>query len=127
MILQGELRFETTIKFSHYYFKKENDQLKNICFMTERMVKLANTFSDVLILDTTHKTNRFNLPLLDIIVINNLGRSCTCFIALLENQKTESILWALRAFKEKLTVTPNVIFSDEDEAIIGSNNFLILF
>jgi len=111
----------------NYYFKKENDQLKNICFMTERMVKLANTFSDVLILDTTHKTNRFNLPLLDIIVINNLGRSCTCFIALLENQKTESILWALRAFKEKLTVIPNVIFSDEDEAIVGSNNFLILF
>jgi len=95
--------------------------------MTERMVKLANTFSDVLILDTTHKTNRFNLPLLDIIVINNLGRSCTCFIALLENKKTKSILWALRAFKEKLTVILNVIFSDEDEAIVGSNNFLILF
>ena len=88
--------------------------------MTTRMVSLANTFSDVLILDTTHKTNRFNLPLLDIIVINNLGRSCTCFVALLENQKKESILWALKAFKEKLTQTPKVIFSDEDEAILGN-------
>ena len=63
----------------NYYLKKDDNQLKNICFMTTRMVSLANTFSDVLILDTMHKTNRFNLPLLDIIA--NLGRSCTCFVA----------------------------------------------
>ena len=64
--------------------------------MTERMKKLANTFYDVVILDATHKTNRFGMPLLDIITIDNLGKSCTLFIALLRSQKYEEFLWALK-------------------------------
>jgi len=39
------------------------------------MISVAKQFSDVLIIDTTHGTNRFNLPLLDIAAINNLGKN----------------------------------------------------
>jgi len=87
--------------------------------MTNRMINLANLYFDVLIIDTTHKTNRFNLPLLDIIAVNNLGKSVTIFIALLENQKKESFVWALDSFASQLTNKPLLIFSDEEEAIIS--------
>ena len=109
-----------------YFFKTENfenGQLKNLCFMTSKMMTLANEFSDVIIIDTTHKTNRFNLPLLDIIIVDNLGRSCTCFIALLPDQTEESFVWALSCFKSRLKKSPNVILSDEEEALISSINF----
>ena len=66
--------------------------------MTKRMKELANTFSDVLIIDTSHKTNRFGMPLLDIVCINSFGKTCTVFIALLKDSKYESFIWALNEF-----------------------------
>ena len=93
--------------------------MQNLCFMTNRMVNLANLYNDVLFIDTTHKNNRFNLPLLDIVAVNNLGKTVTVFISLLENQKTESFVWALKSFASKLTNKPLLIFSDEDDAIIS--------
>lgn len=104
-----------------YFFKEQTieNQLCKICFMTLRMIQLANMYADVLILDTTHKTNRFNLPLLDIIVVDNLGRSCTIFVGLLNNQTIESFVWALEAFRENLNRQPNLILSDEDEALLS--------
>lgn len=110
-----------------YFFKtkyNENKQLQSLCFMTSKMLKLSNEFNDVVIIDTTHKTNRFNLPLLDIIIIDNLGRSCTCFVSLLSDQTEASFNWALSAFKSKLKKCPAVIFSDEEEALISSYLFL---
>jgi len=99
--------------------------------MTERMKKLANTFYDVVIIDATHKTNRFGMPLLDIITIDNLGKSCTLFIALLRSQKYEEFLWALKCFKNNIQNSPLVIFTDEEDAlrkgIFFSNHFTFFF
>ena len=64
--------------------------LQNFCFMTSRMIDLTEKFADVLIMDTTFKTNRFGMPLLDVICVNNLGKSCIVFVAMLENSKYES-------------------------------------
>jgi len=61
---------------------KEN-KLKNYCYMSKRMKDMVNYFSDVLIIDTSHKINRFNLPLLDIVCINNLGKTTTVFLGLM--------------------------------------------
>jgi len=104
-----------------YYFKKMvlNNQLQRICFMTPCMIQLANICNNVIIIDTTHKTNRFNMPMLDVIIIDNLGRSRTIFVALLDSQKIDSFKWALESLKEKLSMNPPVIFSDEDEALLS--------
>jgi len=60
------------------------------------MKMLVNQFLGVIILDATYKINRFNLLLLlDIVVVDQFGKSKTCFIALLCNQKEESFIWAL--------------------------------
>ena len=70
---------------------------------------------------TTFKTNCFGMPLLDIICINNLGKSCTMFVALLSNSKYTSFRWTLSEFQKNLKVKPKVIFSDEEEALRKSN------
>ena len=97
--------------------KNQKDELLRFSLMTKRMIKLANNFNDVIIIDTTHKSNRFNMPLLDIVVINNLGKTSTCFFSLLNDQRHESFCWALEQFKSKLTKNPSVIFSDDEEAL----------
>ena len=74
-------------------------------------------FSGVIIIDTSHKTNRFNLPLLDIALISNIDQTCSCFFSLMPNQKYESFEWSLINFKKQLKNSPEVIFSDDEEAL----------
>ena len=70
------------LKRSSYFgnLLSEDGKLRNVCFMSPRMKDLTLAFDDVLFIDMTHKSNRFGLPLLDIILVNNHGRSCTCFL-----------------------------------------------
>ena len=77
-------------------------------------------------MDATHKTNRFNLPLLDAAVVNNFGKTCTIFWSLIENEKEESFSWALDQFKNNLENQPKLIFVDEDDALINGKVILLL-
>jgi len=97
--------------------KNKENQLEHFCFMTPYMKNLTKYFSDVLVIDTSHKTNRFGMPFLDIVLVNNHGKTCLCFVALLKNQQYESFMWALTKFKANLEKDPMVIFSDEEEAL----------
>lgn len=98
------------------YFEHEhqNQRLIHFSFMTNRMKCLANKFNDVYIIDASHKTNRFGMPLFDVVCINNLGKTCTVFIALLKSHKYEEFLWALNC---NLNDFPLVIFSDEEDLL----------
>jgi len=95
----------------------KDGRLKNCCYMSNRMKNMADYFSDVLIIDTSHKINRFNLPMLDIVCVNNLGRTTTVFVGLLGDQTYQTFLWILENFKNQLAESPKVIFTDEEEAL----------
>ena len=112
------LEQDHNIRGGFYDIMKDDDgKLLNCCYMTQRMHRVLESFSDVLIIDTSHKTNRFNLPLLDIVVINNLGKTITCFISLLKDQKFESFQWALSRFAKWSRKPIGVVFSDDEEAL----------
>ena len=72
---------------SFYDVQISDNEFKGVYFMTQRMISIAQYFYDVFIMDTTHSTNRFNLPSFDIVAINNLGKTTTCFLGLLPDQK----------------------------------------
>ena len=62
----------------NYFYKKEfgqDRQILNICFMIPRMRILANQYNDILIVDCTNQTNRFNFPLMDIVIIDQNGKT----------------------------------------------------
>jgi len=69
------LKSDSENRNSFYKVQCVDSEFKGLSFMTKRMISVAKQFSDVLIIDTTHGTNRFNLPLLDIAAINNLGKN----------------------------------------------------
>ena len=99
------------------FLSDEKNKLLNCCYMSSRMHRNLAKFKDVLIIDSTHKSNRFGMPLLDVVVVNNLGHTITCFISLLQNQKYDSFHWALSNLKNQLKGEPVVIFSDDEEAL----------
>jgi len=100
-----------------YSVQFENNRLKHCCYMSSRMRSLFEYFNDVVIIDTTHKLNRFNLPFLDVTLVNNMEKSVTAFFALLSDQKYESFQWALSKLKTQLRRMPIVIFSDNESAL----------
>ena len=112
-----------------YSAEFHENRLQNCCYMSLRMKTMFEYFNDVIIIDSTFKLNRFNLPFLDVTLINNLGKSVTGFFALLNNQKYESYLWALQKLRRQLTKMPIVIFSDDETALrngtLFKDNFFI--
>jgi hypothetical protein len=52
-------------------------------------------YPEVLLLDCTYKTNKYSMPLLDMIGIDAIGRSfCIAFI-FLSDESEEDYMWAL--------------------------------
>lgn len=50
-------------------------------------------YHDILILDTTFKTNRFNMPLVLIVGIDNNGKNIIIGFALISKDDSESYEW----------------------------------
>jgi len=55
-------------------------------FYNKQNEDFSYNFSDVVIIDVTHQTNRFGPPLLDIVVIDSEGGTYTCFVAIMKDQ-----------------------------------------
>jgi hypothetical protein len=55
-----------------------------------RSVKYLNKHPDVLLLDCMYKTNKFDMPLLDILGIDHYGNSFTIALCFLDHEVTEN-------------------------------------
>jgi len=111
------LKDESDLRNGFYEADIQNNQLRSVCFMSNRMKHMLKYFSDVLVLDITHKMNRFNLPCLDVALINNIGKTCICFFALMKDQKEDTLTWALQKLQSQMDTDPKVIFTDDDSAL----------
>ena len=63
--------------------------------MSQSMRLSYQRYSDVVILDTTFKTNRFGLPLVLMAGINNEGRNQIFALALVSSESIEDFSWIL--------------------------------
>nr|XP_043620091.1 PKS-NRPS hybrid synthetase cheA-like [Erigeron canadensis] len=84
--------------------------------------KLAKTFSNIFLMDCTYKTNKYNMPLLDIIGVSCFNTSFYSGFAFLEKEDEESYAWALSAFKKTVGLgnQPFVIMTDRELALMNS-------
>lgn len=106
------------------YFAIEKDQsnrLKQAIFISETMLKFSNYFLDIIIIDTTYKRNRFNLPLVNVIGIDNFGHNIMLAFGLLTDEKLESYKWFFKELKSIWNRDPlNVITDDSFELQEGN-------
>src|SRR3954464_8259643 len=85
-------------------------------------IKLFNIFPTVLVMDSTYKTNKYRLPLLEIVDVTSTDKTFSVGFAFLECEKEENITWALGICKSLLVdqkVMPNVIVIDRDNALMN--------
>ena len=91
---------------------KTINQLENFVFSTENMQKLYQLFNDVILIDSTYKTNKFNMPLLILTGISEEGKTFMIGFAVLSSEKEANVSWALDKIFKFLSKKSQIICSD---------------
>lgn len=114
-------------KYGDWLFRYElndDNSLKTLFGMHRTSIAMLRTNHWVLWMDCTYKTNRFRMPLLNIVGAASSGQTFHAAFAFLSNEKEESISFALECLqelyqKEGLTA-PKTIFTDKDNASLNA-------
>jgi hypothetical protein len=98
----------------HYHTRLDSDnRLTAIFFAHSESVLYLHQNPDILILDCTYKTNRYDMPLLDMIGVDALQKSFCIAFAFLLGESEEDYSWALQHLKALYQHTlPSVILID---------------
>lgn len=93
-----------------------DSRVTGLLFAHPRSLAYLEAYPDILILDCTYKTNKYKMPLLDMVGVDACGRSFCIAFAFLNGEAEEDYLWALgslRAIYERAGIRhPSVILTD---------------
>ncbi len=88
-----------------------------IFFMHRSLISMCQTFGTVFFLDYTYKTNKFNMPMLNVVDITSTYVTFNVGFAFLHAENEEAYAWVLEQFSE--VVTPKVLCTDRELALMN--------
>jgi hypothetical protein len=69
--------------------------VQDIFWAHEGSVKLFHTFPTTVILDATNKTNRYKLPLLEMVGVTSTNIACSILFSYMDSKRSDNYIWAL--------------------------------
>lgn len=102
-----------------FRFRLDDDgRLCNIFWRDSRMKEDYMTYGDVVVFDTTYRTNKYNLICAPFVGINNHWKNVMFGCAFITNEKTDSFEWLFEVFKKSMEgQSPITLFTYPDRAI----------
>ncbi|KAK1650293.1 hypothetical protein QYE76_068098 [Lolium multiflorum] len=115
-------RFKTLQKtVPGFYYAMEIDsekRVRSLFWMDAMCVMNYKLFGDYISFDTTFSTNKYGLPFVPIVGVNNHGSTVLFAVALLKDQKTDTFIWVLETFVQAMGgKEPKTIITDQDKAM----------
>jgi hypothetical protein len=108
-----------------FYFRDLRDdqnRLQTLFIAPQEFNRFHHEFPDVIFLDSTYKTNRFNMPLLNICGSTNMNKTFTIAAAFLDRENEAQFIWVINTLTEMMTshgiALPKVIVTDRELALI---------
>ncbi|CAG8856932.1 2661_t:CDS:1, partial [Gigaspora margarita] len=96
----------------------DNDNvLTYLMWMTPNQVENWIEFSDCVINDVTHKTNRYRMPLSLFVGFNRNRRNILLAQGLLADESQSSYVWFFEQILKATNIQPTVIMTDSDPAV----------
>ena len=92
-------------------------------------MKLFNACNLVFLIDSTYKTNRYKLPLLDFVGVTPTGMTFSASFAYLEGERLNNVVWALKRFRGlfiRRDALPRVIVTNRDLALMNAVKIVFL-
>lgn len=107
--------------FFYWNYQRDDDgRLMNFFYRDSRSLHDFDYFGDVLLIDTTYRTNKYNLYCAPFVGMNHHRKNVLFGIGFLSDETTETFEWLLRAFLEAMNgKEPQVIFSDQCKALMN--------
>jgi len=106
----------------HFRKYRDYDVVSDIFWAHLDSIKLFNTFSTVLVLDSMYKTNRYRLPLLEFVGNMSTTKTFSIAFAYILSERQDNVNWALESCREMLhskDLYPKVVVTDRDNALIN--------
>ncbi|KAD4178869.1 hypothetical protein E3N88_27460 [Mikania micrantha] len=79
-------------------------------------------FPHVLLIDTTYKTNKYNMPFVQIVGVTSTHKTFSVAHAFISKEREENFVWVLQNLKDTLQqcMEPRVIVTDRELALINA-------
>jgi hypothetical protein len=81
------------------YYTDSIERITHLFFAHPRSIELLQQYPEVLLLDCTYKTNKFKMPLLNIVETTCLGKNFYVAFAFLVKEEEEDYQWAMRQLR----------------------------
>jgi len=102
-------------------FEGSDNHLIALLWMSPQQIQIWAQFRDVVLMDTTCKTNRYNMILVVLLVVDNHNRSRLVATALVSNETQETFNWILNSiFRVTGNLAPALLFTDADLAMVAA-------
>ncbi|KAL5142025.1 Protein FAR1-RELATED SEQUENCE 6 [Glycine soja] len=110
-------------QYIHWHRLKDEVVVRDLFWCHPDAVKLCNACHLVFFIDSTYKTNRYRLPLLDFVGVTPTAMTFSAGFAYLEAERVNNIVWALEQFRGLFLRNdrlPLVIVTDRDLALMNA-------
>ncbi|KAL3849686.1 hypothetical protein ACJIZ3_011568 [Penstemon smallii] len=105
-------------RFFYKYCVDEEDTLTRLFWCDGSSRAEYEAFGDVLVFDSSYKTNRYLYPLVIFSGVNNHGSTCIFAACFLQDETIESYQWVLQTFLEAMGgKIPESVLTDQDAAM----------
>ncbi|XP_021716004.1 protein FAR1-RELATED SEQUENCE 5-like [Chenopodium quinoa] len=103
--------------FYRLKFGEENNVVSYF-WRDSQILEDFKAYGDVLIFDTTYRTNKYGLICAPFVGINNHWKTTMFGCAFITDEKTDTFVWLLSIFKKSMCgIEPKSIFTDQDLAM----------
>ena len=108
--------------FYHHRRCEKTEMVTDLFFAHPTSVELLRAFPSVLLMDCTYKTNRYRLPLLEIVGVTSTGMTFQVACAFMESEREDNYMWACSILKALMdpACLPNVIVTDREIALMNA-------
>ncbi|KAK1278378.1 hypothetical protein QJS04_geneDACA016887 [Acorus gramineus] len=107
--------------YEHGYIERHRAEadvevVSDIFFTHPTSIQLIKAFPLVFMMDCTYKTNRYRMPLLEIVGVTSTGKTFAAAFMYLHGEKEDNYTWAMECFNSLFdgSPSPKVIITDHE-------------
>lgn len=106
--------------FEYDFQTDAEGHITRLFFAHRHSIQLMRSYSSVIFMDCTYKTNRFRMPLLDVVGVTGSNMTFYSCFAFLKDEKEEDYTWALNRIRRLFDEVdkPKVILTDRELALM---------
>ncbi|RKK07652.1 hypothetical protein BFJ66_g17655 [Fusarium oxysporum f. sp. cepae] len=116
--------------WSHHIIDKDY-RMQSIIFAHPESIEFTRSYPEILIVDCTYKTNKFKMPLLDMVGVDASGNTFCIAFAYLSGEEEDDFTWAFQQLRTLYDANgirhPSVVLTDRCLACMNAVVTLLCF